>query len=797
MTAYVGSSNLSATALGPGIEWNFRVRSCDDPLGVREIQAAFETLFIHPQTQKLTPAWIESYRARRVDTYWPKAAEVEQEFVAQLPAQPHSIQIEALAALEATRSEGNTAGLVVLATGLGKTWLSAFDSCRADYQRILFVAHRDEILTQAMSTFRRIRPHAVMGKYTGTERLDGADILFASIQTLGRAHHLRLFSPDAFDYIVVDEFHHAAAKTYRTLLDHFTPKFMLGLTATPERTDGGDLLALCQENLVYRCDLAEGITQSLLSPFAYFGVPDEVDYGNIPWRSSRFDEEALTEALATTKRAENILAQYKLHAGTRTLAFCSSQRHADFMAAFFREKGLKAVAVHSGPTSARRAAALDQLSSGELHIVCSVDMFNEGVDVPTVDTVMMLRPTESRILFLQQLGRGLRLAPEKLKLTVIDYIGNHRAFLLKPRALLGLTDSEIDLVAALEKIRNGSFPLPPGCSVTYDLVALDMLSALIRTRSGDDLFKSYYVDFRARYGARPSASEAYHDGYAPRALRPSYGSWLRFVQNMDDLDQAETAAFAQTQSFLDALESTPMTKGFKMLVLLAMLNENAFPGQIHITDLTKSVVRLASRSAIWKKDFDCSLEDETAVKDVLERNPIAAWVGGRGTRDRSYFKYEESLFSSLIVVDSGYREAFQGLVREIVDWRIAEYLRRSDSELVSEGFVAKVSHSSGRPILFLPDRKQRRDIPSGETAVIVDGEEMIATFVKIALNVVRRPESTENQLPTILQGWFGPDAGLPGTSHEVHFSLNEDTQVWTMEPSKRSQTNVAPQIWHQ
>jgi len=319
---------------------------------------------------------------------------------------------------------------------------------------------------------------------------------------------------------------------------------------------------------------------------------------------------------------------------------------------------------------------------------------------------------------------------------------------------------------------------------------------LIRTRSGDDLFKSYYVDFRARYGGRPTASEAYHDGYAPRALRPSYGSWLRFVESMGDLDPMELEAVAQAQPFLDALESTPMTKAFKMLVLMAMLNENAFPGQISISDLVRSVSRLASRSAILKRDFEVSIEDESAVKDVLERNPIAAWTAGRGTRDRSYFKYEAGLFSSLMDVKASCRESFQGLVRELVDWRLAEYLRRAGGEQRRDGFTAKVSHSNGRPILFLPSRKQEREIPTGETPLLVDREKMVANFAKIAVNVVHRPDSTDNQLPSILQEWFGPDAGLPGTSHEVQFSLNEENHIWSMTPSKRSQTRVAPQIWH-
>ena len=232
--------------------------------------------------------------------------------------EPHEIQRQALAMLNATRAAGNGAGLVVLATGLGKTWLAAFDSNSPEFRRVLFVAHRDEILGQATVTFRRIRPRASTGYYNGTEKIPDADILFASIQTLGRQQHLSQFDPKSFDYIVVDEFHHAAARTYRRLIEHFTPKFLLGLTATPERTDGGNLLSLCGENLVYRRDLVDGIRAGLLSPFQYFGVPDDVDYSNIPWRSTRFDETALTEAVSTQKRAANALEQYRKRGGKRT-----------------------------------------------------------------------------------------------------------------------------------------------------------------------------------------------------------------------------------------------------------------------------------------------------------------------------------------------------------------------------------------------------------------------------------------------------------------------------------------------
>jgi superfamily II DNA or RNA helicase/HKD family nuclease len=536
--AFVGSSNLSEQALGRGIEWNYRVVPARDRAGFGTVLAAFEALFRHPQTTPLDAAWVARYSARRSTE--PRRPVDQAPEPPPPPPEPHEVQREALDALERTRAEGNAAGLVVLATGLGKTWLAAFDTSRPEYRRVLFVAHREEILAQALATFRRIRPTAVLGLYTGDERTPDADVVFASIQTLGRARHLGQFPPDAFDYIVVDEFHHAAADTYRRLIDHFQPKFLLGLTATPERTDGGSLLAHCDENLVYRCDLWDGIRRGLLASFHYFGVPDEVDYRNIPWRSTRFDEEALTRAVATRSRAQNALEQYRLRAGTRTLAFCCSTRHADFMAEFFTDAGVRAVAVHSDTTSGPRAASLERLEAGELDVVFAVDMFNEGVDLPHVDTIMMLRPTESRIVWTQQFGRGLRKVEQKDHLTVIDYIGNHRTFLLKPQVLLGLGPAPADVAEALTRVEAHAFDLPPGCEVTYDLRAIEILRALLPLQTHDAL-RAWYEDFRERHGVRPRAVQAFHEGYAPRAVRRSHGSWLRFVDRMGDLAPSQAS----------------------------------------------------------------------------------------------------------------------------------------------------------------------------------------------------------------------------------------------------------------
>lgn len=527
--AIVGSSNLSRTALTDGVEWN--LSTGPDTHQWREVAEAFDALLGHPSVRPLDPAWIDAYEARRQAHGLPDfAKEIVEESPADPVPTPHLIQQRALAALQRARDDGARAGLVVLATGLGKTWLAAFDSL--PFGRVLFVAHREEILNQAMATFRRIRPEGRFGRYDGTEKNGGADVLFASIQTLGRATHLNAFTPDRFDYIVVDEFHHAAATTYRRLIDHFAPRFLLGLTATPERTDGGDLLHLCDDTLVFRCDLFEGIEEGLLCPFRYWGVPDPVDYAQIPWRGNRFDEEDLTRALATRTRAQNVLEQYRLRGAGAALGFCVSIAHARFMAGFFVEAGLRAVAVHSGDDSAPRTSSLDALARGDLDIVFAVDMFNEGVDVPAIRTVLMLRPTESTIVWLQQLGRGLRQAEGKAALAVIDYIGNHRVFLTKARALLSAPEGDRALALRLDAVLRGEAELPPGCEVTYDLEIVDILRGLLRTRDIDDDMEAFYTNFTLRHGRRPTALETAMSDFDPRA--PNHGGWVEFLRHMGE-----------------------------------------------------------------------------------------------------------------------------------------------------------------------------------------------------------------------------------------------------------------------
>ncbi len=704
--AIVGSTNLSKMALTEGIEWNYQVFAAQDPVGYQEVVDAFSALWAHPSTVALSEDVIDDY-ARR---YEQVKASFEVGFDTKdivAPPAPHRIQREALDALEDTRAQGYRAGLVVLATGLGKTWLSAFDSKRPEFKRVLFVAHREEILAQALATFRRIRPQDHLGLYSGQGHDPHADVLFASVQTLGRDHHLQRFEPDAFDYVVIDEFHHATARTYRRIIDYFEPKFTLGLTATPERMDGGDLLALCQYNRVYRCDIPRAIELNLLCPFHYYGIPDDVDYRQIPWRNRRFDIEALTLHWATQRRAQNALEQHRAKAGLRTLAFCCSTEHANFMRDFFIEAGLRAAAVHSGSGADGRVLSLEALGKGTLDIVFAVDMFNEGVDVPEIDTVFMLRPTESKILWLQQLGRGLRWTEGKV-LQVIDYIGNHRAFRMKPEVLfevlMGIGPGRGEVARALHRVCSGEAVLPPGCEITYELETLDILEQVVGSVPERSQLETYYGDFRVLNGRRPGAMELFDAGYDPKDLLPQ--TWLQFVSLQEPAWYADQRLWLEgpVGQFLESLEGTQMTKSYKMLVLYAMLDEDCLPGAIGIGELSTSFIRLVRRSPLWQNDISVNLNDVNEVRKLLINNPIAAWCGGKGTGGTPYFSFEDSIFRFLLAVPAVQIVAFQEWVREIIDWRLAEYVRRVSSR--SQTAIAQVQ------AIQLGQSYKRADIPA-------------------------------------------------------------------------------------
>jgi superfamily II DNA or RNA helicase/SOS-response transcriptional repressor LexA len=677
-TAFVGSSNISRQALQEGLEWNYRVVYPADH-GFLEARTRFEEIFSHSRTVALSDAWIESYEKRRVP---PPRSVAPGSHEQEPPPEPTEIQQAALAALHETRQQGFWRGVVVLATGLGKTWLAAFDAAQVNARRVLFVAHREEILAQAAATFVRIRPRARVGYYMGRSRDAEVDVLCASVQTLGRAEHLERFSAQHFDYVVIDEFHHAAAATYRRLLGHFAPAFLLGLTATPDRTDQSDILSLCDDNLVFTRNLFEGIQAKLLSPFHYHGILDEsVDYREVPWRNGRFDPEELSNKLATLARARHAIREWRSRAQNRTLAFCVSIRHAEYMASQFQKAGISSAAVYAG-SPLGRAQALEQLRDGQLSVVFSVDLFNEGVDLPGIDTVMMLRPTESKILFLQQLGRGLRLSDEKTHLVILDFIGNHQSFLQKPQALFGVGSTYKALASFARKAEQGRLELPDGCYVNYDLKIIEFLKSLDSAGTQKD-----YEALRA------TLAEFYRSGASVQAMRQQHGSWFDLVESMGDLQEDEARALKALGGLPREVEVTPMTKSFKMVLLEAWL-ELGGP----VTPPTVAALAHRSWDGIHRRPSLLSDLPEAIAKlpDGLDGrwirywrdNPINAWIGGnRATADSAFFRVADDRFSLAQPPSADETEAAEGLLQELTAYRLATYEVRRPVEAEASNVI--------------------------------------------------------------------------------------------------------------
>ena len=677
--AFIGSSNISRSALTTGLEWNYRIHCTegsaeDQHLALDTTRSEFEKLFNHEKVIPVTYDWIDGYESRHQvmpTQVLPGADERE-------PAPtPWSVQKEALRALIETRELHYRRGLVVMATGLGKTWLAAFDAREINAKRILFVAHREEILMQAEQTFLRINPNARVGYYTGKNKDEHVDVLCASVQTLGKERHLERFPKNHFDYVVVDEFHHAAAKTYRKVLNHFSPRFLLGLTATPDRTDQSNILSLCDDNLVFSADLFRGISSELLAPFHYYGIFDEsVDYREIPWRSSKFDPTLLSNKLATLARAKHALRQWRQYSQARTLAFCVSIKHADFMTEKFNQWGVSSAAVYGG-SAVSRSEGLARLLSGELAVVFSVDLFNEGVDLPTVDTVMMLRPTESKIMFLQQLGRGLRKAAGKTHLVVLDFIGNHKGFFNKPQALFNIGSTQRALAEFAQKVQDETLELPAGCFVNYDLELIDFLKQL-----DDGGPVKEYQSLKASLGHRPTLAEMYRAGVSLTRLRQQFGSWWRLVEAQDDLTVEEARCLENHDAFLREIETTQMTKSFKMVVLESLLENNGFVSPPTVNEIAQQAFAVFERRRPLVADIKSDLQDLETVGAAewlryWKGNPINAWIGGNRASDSSaWFEIKDAHFCPTFEVQPVDIDAFSAMVQELVDYRFARYLPR-------------------------------------------------------------------------------------------------------------------------
>lgn len=694
---FIGSSNLSNSALNQGIEWNISVS--DEKEIFDEALKEFLDIFYSDQTVPLNKETLEDYR----DNYYeyqrkhPNLVRKWTEFEEQelmLPAKkdspenaevileppvsygeilPRFAQIEALEELNKTLEEEYNKALVVMATGLGKTYLAGFFA--QNFTKILFIAHREEILYQARDSFKKIMPEKKFGIYNGKIKEGRADAIFASIYTLSIKKHLEQFRANEFDLIIVDEFHHAAADSYKRALDYFQPKFLLGITATPDRNDNKDVYALCDGNVAFRLDFLGAINRQWLAPFTYYGVYDDTDYSQITWLGNRYAEEELLQVQLREELAQKILQAWEDKKQTRTLGFCSSIRQADFLSKYFNNHGYHTVSLHSQQTGISRNQAISLLAKGEMDIIFTVDLFNEGVDIPAVDTLLFVRPTESLTVFTQQIGRGLRLHPHKEKCVIIDLIGNYRNADIK----LGLFDT----LPNEGKPRNIQPTLPGFCEIDLDVNVIDLLKEMIRKRQPrrEKLFNDY-MDLKKDIGRRPTYLELHLNGAADSPqYRQEFNSYFGFLKWAEELTEQEIEITDRYENWLVEVEKTGMAKSYKMVVLLAMLergisnwfkplsSKDVAPFFHHylMEKEHRKRIDFSDKGATKLWDYD-----EKGISKLIANMPMTKWSGS----SKGLISYENDVFQLNLEVTKEHEDVLFQWTKEICEYRLHYHFER-------------------------------------------------------------------------------------------------------------------------
>ena len=699
-TIYIGSSNISRSALTSGIEWNYRFSSKTDPQNYEKFYNTFLDLFENhsvvideDELKRYSKDWHRPAVSKDLDRYDLQDNEITNNIAL---FEPRGAQIEALCALENTRAEGAKRALVQAATGVGKTYLAAFDSKK--YGRVLFVAHREEILKQAAESFKNVRNSDDYGFFDGESKCTDKSVIFASVATLGRNEYLndRYFAPDYFNYIVIDEFHHAVNDQYQRIVNYFNPQFLLGLTATPERLDGRNIYEICDYNVPYEISLKEAINKGMLVPFHYYGIFDETDYSKLHIVRGRYDEKELNETyIGNVHRHELIYKYYCKYGSRQALGFCCSKEHAREMAKEFSARGIPSVAVFSyasGEYTEKRNVAIQKLKNGEIKVIFSVDMFNEGVDITSVDMVMFLRPTESPIVFLQQLGRGLRKYRGKEFLTVLDFIGNYEKagrvrFLLEGKT--GVQREGVHLSDALQ--------FPDDCLVDFDMKLIDLFAEMDRKhlKLKDQIINEYFR-VKELLGKRPTRLDLFtymDDNIYESAITHSkdnpFKRYLEFLNDLGELSQIEEEFYKGIgREFISLIENINMSKVYKMPVLMAFYNNSNVLMKVSEKQLLSSWKEFFSTGTNWK-DLDKNMtlqkykdiSDKEHLKKILAMPVHFLLESGKGF----FVKNDDVIL--------GLREELHPLIdnpvmiqqmKDVIDYRTMDYYQRRYREKQNE-----------------------------------------------------------------------------------------------------------------
>lgn len=691
-TIYIGSSNISRSALTSGIEWNYRFSSKTDPQNYEKFYNTFLDLFENhsvviddDELKRYSKNWHRPAVSKDLDKYDLQDSETSNNIVL---FEPRGAQIEALCALENTRAEGARRALVQAATGVGKTYLAAFDSKK--YERVLFVAHREEILKQAAESFKNVRNSEDYGFFDGESKCTDKSVIFASVATLGRNEYLnnKYFPSDYFNYVVIDEFHHAINDQYQRIVNYFKPQFLLGLTATPERMDGRNIYEICDYNVPYEISLKEAINKGMLVPFHYYGIFDDTDYSKIHIVRGRYDEKELNETyIGNVHRYELIYKYYCKYGSRQALGFCCSKEHAREMAKEFSSRGIPSVAVFSdasGEYTEKRNVAIQKLKNGEIKVIFSVDMFNEGIDITSVDMVMFLRPTESPIVFLQQLGRGLRKYRGKEFLTVLDFIGNYEKAGRVRFLLEGKTDVQREGVHLSDALQ-----FPDDCLVDFDMKLIDLFAEMDRKhlKLKDQIINEYFK-VKELLAKRPTRLDLFtymDDNIYEAAITHSkdnpFKRYLEFLNDLGELSQIEEEFYKGIgREFISLIENTNMSKVYKMPVFMAFYNNSNVLMEATEKQLLSSWKKFFSTGTNWKDlDKNMTLQKYKDISDKEHLRKILAMpVHFLLESGKGFFIKDDDVILGL-------REELRPLIdnpvmiqqmKDVIDYRTMDYYKR-------------------------------------------------------------------------------------------------------------------------
>ena len=596
-TIIIGSSNITHGALTKNKEWNLKVIAHKDSELFKNTIKEFENVFekSHPVTPEYLEKYAFVYHSERRQRQGLRKALLEDKII-----QPNEMQKKAIVNLSNLRDLGKNKALLVSATGTGKTYLSAFDVAQVNPKRMLFLVHRRNIAQKAMESYQTILSNnKEFGLYSGSTKDTNADYLFSTIQTFSREEHLAKFPPNYFDYIVIDETHRASASSYQKILNHFKPAFLLGMTATPERTDGLDVFALFDYNIASEIRLHDALANEMLVPFHYYGISDIEVNGKL------LDETATINELNRLDRVNHIIENINLF-GTddgikRGLVFCSRQEECLFLADEFNNKGLRSIALTGNSTEEERSRAIDLLETDDLDIkldyIFTVDIFNEGIDIPRVNQIVMLRPTQSSIIFVQQLGRGLRKREGKSYVTVIDFIGNYQNNFLVPIALFGnktyVKDNLRKLVHRPEKSIIGA------STIYFDRIVKEKIFHSIDTGKLQEkrrLVEDYKI-LKGKIGRIPTMLDFLEHGERdPYQYITHYNSYFSFLLGMSEDIASIDDSTSQLLAFLSK----------------EVLNPTRFL-DIHLfkTILSQEQISLTEYQTHYEKETSAKFEEET------------------------------------------------------------------------------------------------------------------------------------------------------------------------------------------